>query len=78
MPGRGSGRACFYHRYPGHIDPAKGFSVTEKNPIVDRTVQALFLYRVDIMGFFDQTKKELQLRANHFSLCNFFAPSDTT
>ena len=68
MPGRGSGHARLYHRYPDHIDPAKGFSVTEKDPIVDRTVQALFLYRVDTMGFFDQPKKELQFKAMGLAL----------
>ena len=62
MSGRRSGRARFYHRYSGHIDPEKVFSVTEKDPIVDRTVQAVILYRVDIMGFFDLLKKELQFK----------------
>ena len=63
MSGRRSGRARFYHRYSGHIDPEKVFSVTEKDPIVDRTVQAHFLYRVDITGFFDHIKKELQTKS---------------
>ena len=62
MPGLGSRHARIYHRYPDHTDPAKGFSVTEKDPIVDRTVQAIFSYRVDIVGFFDQPKKELQFK----------------
>ena len=62
MPGYGSGRARFYHRYPAHIDPAKGFSVTEKDPSVDRTLQAIILYRVDSMGYFGFLRKELQVK----------------